>query len=400
MSDCMQLSRFDFAQHSRSVALIKKSQGIKKPQGITQGIKRQQGIGLVEVMVSVLISLFVMAGVLQLFSTSSQNMVASAGASRIQENMRYVFSRISEDLSQTGNLGCIGSSIASNSFANYPIANKLGQASANGQAFDFTDLINGDDNATGSTSPAGSVTTGTDTFRVRYVNRAARIDADYTTADADDSFSVDASDPDYDALRQFQVVALANCSKAYIFMITNDPTSSGGVITAAGGVVSGTGQHNTEGGFDFANVGDFFVKDESTAPSPLYLYAGTTGAYQYFIGTSASAEGGQVCSDSAKDVCALFRRENGNNRELVQGVHDMQIEYGWTDASGNLRFADANTIDGEEAGDPTADIWGLIDRVNITLSFNSIENAIVEGNDVTELLEKDVTRTFNLANQL
>ena len=358
--------------------------------------KRQGGIGLVEVMVSVLISLFVMAGVLQLFSTSSQNMVAAAGASRIQENMRYAFARIGEDLVQAGSLGCISTSVASNSHLSqyaYPIVNRLGESSGSGEDYDFTDLINGDDNVTGS----DNVTTGTDTFRVRYVNRASRIEVDHTTVDGDESFNVvDKDAPAYKQLNSGQIAAIANCSRAYIFMISSVDLDNG-TVNADGPSAKVDGQYNVIAGFDDDIVGSFADGGDSPL-SPTYLYAGTTGAYQYYIGTSASA--GETCSDSAKASCSLFRRENGTNRELVQGVHDMQIEYGWTDSNGLLSYATAAVINSTETADSSADIWGQIDRVNITLSLNSVEKAIVEGNDVTELLEKEVTRTFSLANQL
>ncbi|WP_075185080.1 PilW family protein [Teredinibacter haidensis] len=56
---------------------------------VRQPIWKQGGLGIIEVMVSIAVGLFILAGVLQLYATSSQNSAVVNGSSTIQENARY-----------------------------------------------------------------------------------------------------------------------------------------------------------------------------------------------------------------------------------------------------------------------------------------------------------------------
>ena len=371
---------------------------------------KQQGIGLIELMISMLIGLFIMAGVLQLFSTSSQNAVANAGLSRIQENLRYSFSRIAEDLGQTGNMGCISASLGANTsyykYAN-PIVNMLGKQAEPGQFFGFTEVVNGADNVgTGSgtttSSPPldGSAKAGTDTLRIRYVNH--RVKLPVVNQNVGQSITVEATTDELNSLQQDQIVAVADCTEAFIFMITG---ISDDVISHDTSYSSEAGQHNLPK--IATEMRDFRLSGQNEIPdSATFLYAGTTGAYQYFISTSAAA-GSNACSDDNPQFCALYRSVDGELvEELAEGVHDMQVEYGWTDVNGVLRTGNAGDVD-------TASAWNVVDRVRVTFSFNSIEFAqgaagendainitAAAGNNLNEVFTKTLTRTFNLYNQI
>lgn len=348
----------------------------------------QLGIGLVELMVSMLIGLFIMAGVVQMFGTSTQNAVAVAGASRIQENMRYAFTRIAEDITQSGNLGCFSSPVNNRYNVNGepPVRNML---TTNGtDAFAFLSIVNGDNDSSGITN----VTNGTDRFRIRYVNHQVRYDV---TDVAADSITVTGYTAASNLLRQGQIVAASNCSNGAIFMITNTPDNTGLILHnttyTSNGVQNITSEKNISSGVKY-NDGTGAVN----VNSPFYLYAGSTGSYEYSIANAVGAtndcaiEVPEGNSSNGPQHCALYRSDSGNREELVKGVHNLQVRYGWTDAGGNLQFSDA----------PTAAQLPLIDRLEITMSFNSIDDAASAGGNIDGLLLKQVTRTFNLYNQL
>jgi len=363
-------------------------------------LKKHSGIGLIELMMSMLIGVFIMAGVVQMFSTSTQNAIASAGTSRIQENIRYSFSRIQRDISQSGNLGCISTSNIMHN--NNPfLDNLLALDSAVGQSNDFSSIINGDANANAATAPAGDVASGTDTFRIRYVNHSFKIGLAADVDSGDSSITIDNMDTDYARLQQYQTVAVTNCSKGGVFMITNVPAGSGGVINFATGVVSpvgaiNQGQSNVKSNIDASEVFGV-INGSKGVTSPTYLYGGDTGSYLYFIGTAAAAGGPCDTANAAHSNanCALFRRDTGDSQELVQGVHDLQVFYGWTDLNGQFFSARAN--------DANID-WDRVDRARVVMSFNSIDSATFTGNAIDTgeagLLNKTVTRVFNLSNQL
>lgn len=356
---------------------------------------RQHGLSLIELLVSMLIGLFIMAGVLQLFSTTTQNAVASTGISRIQENTRYVFSRIAEDIAQSGNLGCMTSSIATNYSSINPITNMLSGVSA-GNAYDFLSTVSGDNGTGTGEAPENGVAPGTDVFRIRYVNHVVRFDV----ADMDDesvTVSYDAADSAQSSVlpKRGQIVAVSNCAQGAVFTVTgiNTTVANLGKIT-----------HTIDNGDDIPvpntttekNINTFRPNTSSVAAnviSPFYLYAGTTGSYEYSVGTAVGADA--ACSrDTAPQNCALFRSDSGVRQEIVKGVNDIQVKYGWVDSSGSLRFADA----------PTADQWPFVDRMRVDVSFNSMDQVATNGNAIDQttkgLFTRTYSRTFNLFNQL
>lgn len=348
------------------------------------GLTAQRGIGLIELLVSMLIGLFIMGGVLQLFSTSSQNAIAVSGSSRIQENVRFAFSRMADDIAQSGNLGCISASVAGASYStNTPITAQ--DIQLDGSTFDFLSPIrfkNATDTGTGSAS-AGVRAPGTDEFSIGFVENVIRQDV---SAIGDTSVTIN----DASSLTVGDIVAVSNCVQGAIFAVSG----------ISGDVVS----HSTTGGFD-KQLSGFVpntVLSAANVVSPFYLYGGKTGAYKYSVGKSAAATAD--CTSGANPTtvavlgqanCALFRTDTGGARqELVQGVHDIQVTYGLTDSSGNLRFIVA----------PTATEADLVDRVQVTMAFNSIDNVNTVGNNIDQtangLIIKTYSRTFNLFNRL
>lgn len=350
----------------------------------------QSGIGLIELLVSMLIGLFIMAGVVQMFSTSSQNAIAVSGSSRIQENVRFAFSRIADDISQSGSLGCISSSVATSGFSmNNPVASEvITLASA---TFDFETPIrvsNAPDVGTVAAT-AGDRAPGTDEFSIGYVDNAVRLDV---TAIGADSVTVAAADLISASIDPGDIVSVSNCYEAAIFSVSARDNATG--------VISHVNTFDKN-----INISSFTPNDGSVnVISPFYLYGGKTGAYEYSIGTSAAA--GADCISApptpalGQENCALFRTRNDlaagvtTRQELAQGVHDIQVAYGWTDNGGNLFFADA----------PTAAQSALVDRMKVTMAFNSIDNVVTVGNNIDQtasgLILKTYSRTFNLFNRL
>lgn len=359
------------------------------------GVGFEKGIGLIELLVSMFIGLFVMAGVVQMFATTTQNSIAASGSSRIQENIRYAFYRIREDVTQAGNLGCLNASYISNGFLKdgSPINNMLGLNAGSGEFYSFDGFVFGDESATNSTFP-GSVAIGTDTINIRYVSHVTRFDIVAYAEHGDTQITIDKDHPDYDTLQKNQVVVSSDCNNSNIFMITNDPDVDGLIKFEPDQASTdlNKGQFNTG-----ALVGKYFPNREDPpvsgdSASIPYLYAGRTGAYQYFIGTSEGVTGACDISSNPQN-CSLFRRANAADQELVRGVHDMQVEYGWTNAAGELVFANATGVNNENA-------WLAVDRVNITLGFNSVDDVVAKGNNIEGRLERTMSQTFNLPNQL
>ncbi len=65
-------------------------------------LKRQQGFSLVELMVAMVISLFLSAGVFSMFSMSATNVTTTSQFNQLQENGRIALALIERDVSQVG----------------------------------------------------------------------------------------------------------------------------------------------------------------------------------------------------------------------------------------------------------------------------------------------------------
>ena len=69
-------------------------------------LKHQQGISLVEVLVALVISLFLLAGIIQVYVANKSSYGFSNSISRIQENGRYAMDIMAQDLRMAGFFGC------------------------------------------------------------------------------------------------------------------------------------------------------------------------------------------------------------------------------------------------------------------------------------------------------
>lgn len=67
----------------------------------------ERGFGLVELMIAMTLGLILILGVSQIFIASKQSFVVQQHTAALQENARFVLSRISRDLRQAGMFGCL-----------------------------------------------------------------------------------------------------------------------------------------------------------------------------------------------------------------------------------------------------------------------------------------------------
>lgn len=73
---------------------------------IMQPIKKQKGLGIIELMVAILISLFLMGGLLQMYISNKQTYRTQAGMARLQENARFVNHELNKEIRMAGSAGC------------------------------------------------------------------------------------------------------------------------------------------------------------------------------------------------------------------------------------------------------------------------------------------------------
>ncbi len=300
-----------------------------------------KGFSLAELMVAMLLSLLLMAGVIQIFSSTKSAALAQEGNSRLQENARFSLSRLSEDIGAAGYLGCLDSDAPVRPFVNDLTDKALGSSS------DFSSSIFGTDNAG---------TGGSDTISIRRAGSGGGIrlaqPMDSPTADIE----LDNTSAGYSTLQQFDLLVVGDCATASVFMITNDPATSGGTIQHVAGVTATSGPNNGQSNAS-GDLQNYFGSETSSV-------AGAT-----LVGTSTY----ELCASTSGNGTSLFL--NGNNcgnatqaNELVEGVQDMQILYGM-DIDGTPGVEQYLRADQIGAGQ-----WNSIASVRMTLVFDTVRN--------------------------
>lgn len=330
-------------------------------------IRNQFGLTLIELMVSLVLGLLLMAGVLQLFAANKQSYQLSEEVARMQEGARYAVSVLERDIRMAGYLGCTGRQrdlIVINNKVGSPPTTFTPEAGIEGWETSsvnttygnfapiadapVSDASSGSNWATGgATAPVLDASTrsvaNSDIVRLWHVDGSgslATISGSSITATTEPSYAAD----DFMMLTDCQTVDIAR------------------VCSMSGDVAAMNGCSNT-------SPTDFLNSDGAHA----FKLAGSV----YFVGKRAN---------SAANPPALYRRvlsasaTNGANaptmgsgQEIVEGVESLQLLYGEdTDATPDGvadRYVTANNVSD----------WNDVVGVRIHLLMQSLRDDIVDG---------------------
>ena len=73
---------------------------------VIKATTKQQGVTLVELMITLLLGLIITAGVIQIFISNKATYSTQEGIVQMNENMRFAFEKIGKDIRMAGFLGC------------------------------------------------------------------------------------------------------------------------------------------------------------------------------------------------------------------------------------------------------------------------------------------------------
>ncbi len=262
-------------------------------------ISTQSGLTLVEMMISMLLGLFVIAGIIQIFASSRQTYRVNEAISRMQENGRMALEIISRDLRMSDFWSCAGdvTNVVNNldnaqpGFIDFGMGG-IGGTESVGGAPDTLILRGGVDESLRLLPPYGPQT-----------SAALRISSD-------------------NGLQQGDIVFVSDCKDGDIFQITNaNPDTSGQLIHNTGNTVSPGNSNPFNVGCPGANA---HCLSKVYGPDASIFAARQT---TYTIGPGSEGQP------------ALLR----NGLEYIDGVENLQILYGEnTDAPGTAGFGIAN----------------------------------------------------------
>jgi len=316
---------------------------------------KQTGMTLVEIMIAITISLVLLAGILQVFMSTKQSYNIQQALSRVQENARLVTDVMLRDITSSGYMGCLG--------ASNQVKNTLANQTTN---FDFLTAIEGTEGATGAP----------DSIIIRRVSEGTAIPVVEPMTNLRAPIRLDDTHMNYSSLEQWDVVTVSDCAGAAVFMITNDPSASGGVIQHVADVEADSG----------ANLGQSNTTDDLER---IFGSASATTAKIYRVGTTSY----QVQTSESGKTTSLFMTPGG---ELVEGVEDLQIQYGI--ANGIAGSATPVIAESYVNADEVTN-WNNVMSVRITFVVNS-GDLIINPGDGDGRLRKSFTTTIRLRNRV
>lgn len=256
----------------------------------------QRGLTLVEMLVAIVISLFLTAGMIQVYLSNKQTYRFTEGLSRIQENGRFALDHMAEDLRMADFWGCargLGS-----------VQNNLNPAGTG-----YNAALHGFNTALGGTDNDGL--NGSDSITMSgAVNRGITVTTPWMPTTAGNIQVVSGPND----LEPGNIVLISDCLGADIFQVTN--------FTAGANASSRAVVHNTGSTREPGNYNPGACANPGANPHCLsQVYRGDASIYgvravRYFLQAGPTGEP------------ALFVTDPAGTRELVDGVENMQITYG------------------------------------------------------------------------
>lgn len=347
----------------------------------------QGGMTLIEIMVAIVISLFLLGGLIQIMVGNKQTYRVQDAMARVQENGRFSQYFLTSDIRMAGFMGCSRPSNGLNVTNNISAAGGANGYSSNVDwAYGANSNSGGTDNFTGDgavqgfsysggTIPTelgnlglvgddvggfGSVIANTD---VIFIRRAVSCDGANVTGQTTTGGTAQIFIEDNSAcqIQQNDIVMVSNCRTADIFGVSNTPTMDPGSTA------------NLAHGANW-NDGPLF---SNTYGPDSFIYR--MRADVYYIGEGSSGQP------------SLFKRSlrigQMTSTELVEGIENMSILYG----------EDTGTLDGVpdiyvDAGSIT-NIENIL-SVRITATARTLEDNIAT--DVTASGDHRIRREFNM----
>lgn len=331
--------------------------------------RTQSGLTLVEIMVAIVISLILAAGIIQLFLGTSQTYRFQESLSRIQENGRFAMEVMSRDIRMAGFWGCGTADLAGvNSILN----------DSDDYVWDFGVPLQGHEATGGAWSPAVDASIvdplpGSDILTLRSTDDSG---ATISFQPALPAATIHV-EPGHQLAIQDVVIA-TDCTMAAVFQITNinNPGSGGhNVVHAATSSI-------TPGNQSPPSLGHQFVEGEllKISTKTYYVRQGTNG------------------------LPALWRRVgSAAAQELVEGVERMRVTYG-VDTNNNNRVDEYVDVAGmptttDGAGNTVPD-WSTVVSVRIELLLMSITDNVTGDPQPIMFAGATVTPTDNRLRQV
>ena len=325
---------------------------------ITAVHARQRGLTIVEIMVAMVLSLILMAGVIEVFMGSKNTYRVNEALGRLQEEGRMALEFMSRDVRMAGYSGC----------SRYgPVTNTL--ADATNIAYNFAVGASGYNNV-GATPPAELTAINvapkpdTDVIIVRrQSDNPVRIVKNNDAANMftenlgeDEGACADGSNR-FSGICPGDILMVSDCRKSRVFQATTVGETGGGETSIK--VNHDNRNTVTPGNADSSWGGNSAPEDEQFNDDSELVKVST---YVYYV------------ADNADGVPSLYRKDGmATALELAQGVENLQVLYG----------VDTSPTDVNQSADTYVTAaavtnWDNVVSVRLNLLMRTIDNNLAE----------------------
>jgi type IV pilus assembly protein PilW len=302
-------------------------------------MKRQSGLTLIELLVAMALGIFLIMGVVNVFLANKDSTQVETSLARLQENGRIALDLLVSDIQDANYIGC--NSTGGNIVTMADDVNFTGVRGFERTSGAWSPTLPADLN----TAFGGTARVGSDVLSIQ---QGVRLPVTSANDIVTTSTAVNVtSNPT--CVSQNDMVVIANCVTSHVFRVTNTPACDG---TA------------TNFQFDATENTPASISTNYEAGTELMQYADT----EWYV-----RDTGRTRTALNFPVFALYRRVDGVENEMVEGVEYMQILYGQQLAGGNLRYvaADDASLDTNE-----------IVSVRVALLMQSFE-PVLDADDAT-----------------
>ena len=326
--------------------------------------RQQLGFSIIEIMVGMVLSLFLIAGVTSFYFSNKESFNTQNNIARIEADARFISEMLQADLRHAGYYGCNKETPMKEVLNSTPFLVEYANPIEGYDAEDTTtwDRAITETGLTIGTTSGDIVRGGTDILVVR---RAEEEQTPLASAMASSAANLEVEEDISPALFAVNDVAIvSDCSRSAIFQVTAFNESTGVV------------EHSTSGGSigndtsDLLDEPPFFNTDASVMKFRTTVY---------FIGTDTNG------------VPSLRRKVNGEASEVIaSGVENMQILYGLdTDASADGVANRYVTAEDVSSGD-----WENVVSTRVGLLMQSPGDVLPDDDDASYfVLDEEISDT-------
>ncbi|SEH07150.1 PilW family protein [Candidatus Venteria ishoeyi] len=361
-------------------------------------IQKQQGLSLIEILIAMVISLVLLAGVVNIMRSSKYAYNTQTDLSQLQQSARIALSILGKDLRMVGYFGC-SSVPPSNTPADFQI---LAGRDDEGAAANHSDVLR-----------LSFLETGQNAFSIMHCPPYEPYGKDLVSFGGNTPYdSIDKYEDDCSPIRDgapltetpFRVGRGSSTDKLKYTEVGHDDArfaypGSGDIDVDDQVVVSdcGSGQiytvNSLTGGMELELLGSGSSGLIRTYDNKGMSYGAELrriNTYRYFVGSII--ENGEtrfsLCRDQqalgATLSCSINAQDNGDVEELIEGVESMQLLYAVNTAAVgvpfSVRYLTATEID-------TLNLWNKVQAVRVSLLMRTLDERF-------NALEPD-TNTYN-----